>query len=106
MLLWNWLLCNVLQLVETYETFGTYEAPGVGTYYFTVVAYNRALDHSDPVCSDGVTIDTTVPTIKEVTVDNTVVKGGLITDVAKTNYWILSSDRTLRWIANHTLDCM
>ncbi|XP_063399976.1 uncharacterized protein LOC134684607 [Mytilus trossulus] len=96
-----------VDLVETYETFGTYTAPGVGgTYFFTVVAYNRALDHSDPVCSDGVTIDTTEPTIKEVTVDNTVVKGGLVTDVAKTNYWILSSDRTLRLIPNTTPDCI
>ncbi|CAC5414424.1 unnamed protein product [Mytilus coruscus] len=92
-------------LVETYETFATYTAPGIGTYFFTVVAYNRALDHSDPVCSDGVTIDTTVPTIKEVTVNNTIVKGGLVTDVAKTNYWILSSDRTLRLIANPTTEC-
>lgn len=91
------------QVIETYETSGTFTAPGTGTYFFTVVAYNRALEASDPVCSDGVTIDTAVPTISEITIENVLVKGGLVTD--GTNYWILSTDRTLRKIANHTSDC-
>lgn len=91
-------------MIETYETSGTFEAPGNGTYYFTVVAYNRALEASEPVCSDGVTIDTTVPTISEVNIENVLVKGGLVFD--GTDYWILSTDRTLRKIANHTADCV
>lgn len=93
-----------MKLVETYETSGSYTAPRSGTYYFTVVAYNRALDASDPVCSDGVTIDTTVPQIKEVTVENAFIQGGLVAD--NSSYWILSSDRTRRRISSPTAECM
>ena len=95
-----------MKLVETYETSGSYTAPESGTYYFTVVAYNRALDASDPVCSDGVTIDTTVPKIKEVTVENAFIQGGLVAAADNSSYWILSSDRTRRRISSPTAECM
>ena len=44
-----------------YNTFVSYEAPNEGTFYISVVAVNRAKDSSNVVCSDGVTIMTTVP---------------------------------------------
>ncbi|XP_063415906.1 uncharacterized protein LOC134697555 [Mytilus trossulus] len=93
-------------LVETYNTFGSHTASGDGTYYFTVVAYNRALDPSDPVCSDGVTIDSSVPAVQEIVVENSRITGGLITDSTCTNYYILRSDRTRRLITNVTADCV
>ena len=96
----------VLQVVETYNTYGSHTASGDETYYFTVVAYNRALDPSDPVCSDGVTIDSSVPGVKEVVVKDSLITGGLVTDANQTNYYILGSDRVRRMIANPTADCM
>ncbi|XP_071123148.1 uncharacterized protein [Mytilus edulis] len=93
-------------VTETYNNFGSYTADGDGTYYFTVVAYNRALDPSEPVCSDGVTIDSSIPGVKEVMVEDAVITGGLITDTNQTNYYILSSQRVRRMIANVTADCI
>ncbi|CAC5360418.1 unnamed protein product [Mytilus coruscus] len=93
-------------LVETYNTFGSHTASVDGTYYFTVVAYNRALDPSDPVCSDGVTIDSTVPGVQEIIVENSRITGGLIKDSTSTNYYILGSDRMRRLITNVTADCV
>ncbi|XP_076086914.1 uncharacterized protein LOC143057491 [Mytilus galloprovincialis] len=46
---------------DTVNTFAMYDAPSSGTYYVTVVAYNKAFHMSKPVCSDGVTITTTIP---------------------------------------------
>lgn len=94
------------QVVETYNTFGTETAPGDGTYYFTVVAYNRALDPSEPVCSDGVTIDSTVPGVKEVIISDAIITGGLVTDVNQSDFYILDSDRYRRTIKDSTPDCL
>ncbi|XP_052067298.1 uncharacterized protein LOC127706680 [Mytilus californianus] len=97
---------NNTNIVETYNTFGSHTVSGDGTYYFTVVAYNRALDPSEPVCSDGVTIDSSVPGVKEVVVKDAVITGGLVTDVNQTSYYILGSDRIRRLIPNPTVDCV
>ncbi|XP_071123054.1 uncharacterized protein [Mytilus edulis] len=97
---------NNTNIVETYNTFGSHTVIGDGTYYFTVVAYNRALDPSEPVCSDGVTIDSSVPRVKEVVVKDAVITGGLVTDVNQTSYYILGSDRVRRLIQNPTSDCV
>ncbi|XP_076113973.1 uncharacterized protein LOC143082259 [Mytilus galloprovincialis] len=97
---------NNTDIVETYNTYGSHTVSGDGTYYFTVVAYNRALDPSEPVCSDGVTIDSSVPGVKEVVVKDAVITGGLVTDVNQTSYYILGSDRVRRLIQNPTADCV
>ena len=70
------------------------------------MAYNRALEPSDPVCSDGVTIDSSVPGVKEVIVKDSLITGGLVTDLTQTNYYILGSDRVRRLISNVTADCV
>ncbi|CAC5360413.1 unnamed protein product [Mytilus coruscus] len=93
-------------LVETYNTFGSHTASVDGTYYFTVVAYNRALDPSDPVCSDGVTVDSSVPGVQEIVVENSQITGGLIKDSTSTNYYILGSNRMRRLIPNPTAVCV
>ncbi|XP_069134359.1 uncharacterized protein [Argopecten irradians] len=38
-----------------------------GQYFVTVVAYNNAMESSDPVCSDGIVLDKTPPLITNVT---------------------------------------
>ena len=95
-----------MKVVETYNTFGSHTASGDGTYYFTVVAYNRALDPSEPVCSDGVTIDSSVPGVKELLVKNARITGGLVTDSTKSDFYILGSDRFRRVISNVTEECV
>ena len=42
------------------------DSPGV--YHVTVVAYNAAMEPSKPVCSDGVTVDTTEPEVRKTSV--------------------------------------
>ena len=92
--------------METYNTFGSHTVASDGTYYFTVVAYNRALEKSDPVCSDGITIDSSKPGVKEVVVKDSRITGGLVTDTTNTFYYILGSDRVRRLISNPTADCV
>ena len=50
----------------TDDTFATIDVSETGTYYITVVAYNEALEPSTPVCSDGITIDTTPPQVQPI----------------------------------------
>ena len=54
--------------METTNTWATWTAPSIGTYYVTVVAYNHALQPSLPACSDGITIDQSAPVISEVVI--------------------------------------
>ncbi|CAC5386466.1 unnamed protein product [Mytilus coruscus] len=93
-------------IVETYNNFGSHTVSGDGTYYFTVVAYNRALDPSEPVCSDGVTIDSSVPGVKEVVVKDSLITGGVVKDPDNVDYYILGPDRVRRLIPNPTADCI
>lgn len=59
----------------------------------TVVAYNRAYAMSKPVCSDGVTITTIVPSVKNVVVMNARTKHRLVRDVDGNEWYI---DKTLQ----------
>lgn len=76
-----------------------------GQYYICVVAYNRALEPSEPVCSDGVTVTTTKPSVQEVNIEGASITGGLVTDKTKTNFWIVTSNRFRRLIKDPTSDC-
>ena len=49
---------------------------GEGTYYLTVVAWNAALSPSTPVCSDGLTVDTTPPLFEGVFIPGGMVEAG------------------------------
>ncbi|XP_078589451.1 uncharacterized protein LOC144869806 [Branchiostoma floridae x Branchiostoma japonicum] len=73
---------------NTTSTYVTWETPHPGIYYCTVVAFNRALEPSAPVCSDGVTVDTTPPVLREVVVDNAHYKPGLLRD-GEGNVWMV-----------------
>nr|XP_034301655.1 uncharacterized protein LOC105322112 [Crassostrea gigas] len=93
-------------LHETYSVHATHTVTSEGTYYICVVAYNRALEPSEPVCSDGVTVTTAVPSVQEVDIEGATVIGGLVTDENKSNVWIVTKNRYRRLIRNVTADCL
>lgn len=84
----------------------THTVTSEGTYYICVVAYNRALEPSEPVCSDGVTVTTVVPSVQEVDIEGATVIGGLVTDENKSNVWIVTKNKYRRLIRNVTADCL
>lgn len=59
-------LCVVVQVTETVSNEAVWLAPAPGIYFATVVAYNSALRPSAPVCSNGITIDSSPPIITRV----------------------------------------
>lgn len=83
-----------------------HEVSSEGTYYACVVAYNRALEPSKPVCSDGVTVTTAIPKVKEVAISGAFVKGGLVTDAFKSSVWVLEDTRVRKLINNPTKNCV
>ena len=60
------IVCVVVQVIETLSTEAVWQAPSPGTYFASVVAYNRALRPSTPVCSNGITIDHSPPVITRI----------------------------------------
>ncbi|KAK3581570.1 hypothetical protein CHS0354_031918 [Potamilus streckersoni] len=92
------------QTFETTTTYATFTAPKEGKYYITVAAYNHALEHSDPVCSDGVVIDTFSPSVIEVEVTGARAMPGLVKD-NQGNIWVLSRDRFIRKVFRPTQAC-
>ncbi|XP_069133969.1 uncharacterized protein [Argopecten irradians] len=93
-------------VVETTDTDVTYTAGAEGTYFITVVAYNHALEPSTPVCSDGVTVDSGVTSVSEISVATAMVRGGLVTDSGATAVWILDTDRSIRKLSTVTPACL
>ena len=77
---------------ETTLTYASRTVSGPGTYHCTVVAYNTALEPSEPVCSDGVTVDTTAPEIHGVSIENSWTTGGLVRD-STGNVWYIDRNR-------------
>ncbi|XP_061176006.1 uncharacterized protein LOC133184957 [Saccostrea echinata] len=93
-------------LKETYATYATHTVATEGKYYVCVVAYNRALEPSKPVCSDGVTVTTEVPVVSEVDISSAHVRESIVTDIGRTTYWLVNRNRHRILIANPTKDCM
>ena len=69
-----------------------WDAPGEGSYYVTVVAYNNALQPSLPVCSDGITVDLTPPVLMGVLIPGARVRPGLVVDNNR-QFWLVERDR-------------
>ncbi|KAK7500608.1 hypothetical protein BaRGS_00008183, partial [Batillaria attramentaria] len=90
----------------TYGTTASWEAPGPGTYYVTVVAYNSAIEPSDPVCSDGVTVDVTAPAVSEVYVEGAYIAAGLVRQVDSDNIWLVDVDRRRRLVDSPDQACL
>ncbi|CAH1250566.1 Hypp8875 [Branchiostoma lanceolatum] len=80
----------------TTELQHSFTASSPGTYYCTVVAFNRALSASDPVCSDGILYDTSPPSITNIVIENIRARTGAIKDGGG-NVWMV--DDQLRKVA-------
>jgi hypothetical protein len=92
-------------LNETYSTEAIHKVTSEGTYYACVVAYNRALEPSKPVCSDGVTVTSAVPKVREVVISRAYVQGGLVTDIHRNIFWVLEKRRFRKLVRHPTPDC-
>ncbi|VDI13269.1 Hypothetical predicted protein, partial [Mytilus galloprovincialis] len=75
----------------TYNTYATYNATSEGIYFISVTAVNRASESSKVVCSDGVTVTTTIPFIKDFVFGDIKAKGQLLKDHNDT-WWLLDSN--------------
>ena len=68
-------------------------APISGRYFASVVSYNRALEPSKVVCSDGITIDNTPPQVTSIDIKDARIKPGLVEDTLSGEVWFVDSDR-------------
>ncbi len=75
-------------MIRTDNTFASWTAPAPGKYFVTVVAYNRAIDPSDPVCSDGVVIDNTDPILGGIFLANSRFKTGIVKNTAGDVFYV------------------
>ncbi|XP_053401094.1 uncharacterized protein LOC123523194 isoform X2 [Mercenaria mercenaria] len=94
------------KIIKTYETSATFTVQEVGKYYVTVVAYNHALGVSKPVCSDGVTIDSTPATVSEVVVKDAVTLNGILKDETTGDVFLLKKNREIEQINAPSQDCI
>ncbi|XP_046570884.1 uncharacterized protein LOC124279133 [Haliotis rubra] len=92
------------QVTETYSTRAAWSAPTPEKYHVTVVAYNRALEASDPVCSDGVTVDVTPPAVGQIAVASCNIVPGLVTTSAGT-VWYIDNQRRRSQITEPDTQC-
>lgn len=74
------------------------------TYYTTVVAYNGAYLASDPVCSDGVTIDTQSPLFTGVHIPEAKVHEGVVT--SEGDVWVIHRNRERSKVDSPGLACI
>ncbi|KAK3612523.1 hypothetical protein CHS0354_024495 [Potamilus streckersoni] len=91
-------------MVETYATTAVFNASSEGTYFLTVAAYNHALEPSKPVCSDGISIDTSLPLVSEIHIEHVRIRGGLVKDV-NDSIWYLDENRNLYKVTNASMSC-
>ena len=90
------------ETIQTTDTNATWVAPTTGTFYVTVVAFNRALHPSSPICSDGVTIDMTPPTLRIPLAD---IQPGLALD-GEGNVWFINTTREREMVGPLTEECV
>lgn len=82
----------------------SYDAPNEGTFYISVVAVNRAKDSSNVVCSDGVTITTTVPYVTDFVLERARTSSRFVRDTNGTE-WLLDSTLKKHMIKNGSHRC-
>ncbi|XP_070573758.1 uncharacterized protein [Ptychodera flava] len=92
-------------LLTTTSTQAEWTVPLPDRYHCTVIAYNRAMQPSNPVCSDGVTVDASEPIITDVVVDDIYIKAGLVQDGNGT-VWFISENRERQRVLNASEACM
>ncbi len=89
-------------VVQTMEEYASWLAPGDGTYYVTVVAYNNALQPSEPVCSDGITVDNVSPVFEGIRIPGSVVEPGLVVSWSLGEVWLVEGDRQRVYVGRAT----
>ncbi|KAL8561571.1 hypothetical protein ACOMHN_024807 [Nucella lapillus] len=101
-----WRRQGQLLVTETYDQFASYTAQGDGTYFVTVVAFNRAREPSMPVCSDGVIVDTVPPTMGQFFVEGAhIAPGVLISSAGGSDVWFMDQHRRLRLVDSPDQAC-
>lgn len=89
----------------TYDNTAEFRATRSGKYHMTVMAFNHALAHSKPVCSDGVTIDSAPAVVSEVVVHGAVTASGLIRDSSNNKVYILHRNREIEEVTDLSNYC-
>lgn len=74
-----------LQLNKTYSINTIHKISSKKTYYIYIITYNKTLKPSKPIYSNKITITTTIPKIKKITISNTFIKNKLITNNFKSS---------------------
>ncbi|XP_070573738.1 uncharacterized protein [Ptychodera flava] len=92
-------------LMTTISTQAEWTVPLPDRYHCTVIAYNRAMQASNPVCSDGVTVDASEPIITDVVVDDIYIKAGLVNDGNGT-VWFIDENRERKRVLHASEACM
>ena len=76
-------------MVRTTSTHASWTAPSPGKYFITVIAYNRALEPSAPVCSDGVVVDTSPPSLSDIEIGSSRMWPGVAAQRNDQRVWYL-----------------
>ncbi|XP_022102003.1 uncharacterized protein LOC110985345 [Acanthaster planci] len=92
------------RMTRTTSTHASWTAPSPGLYYVTVIAYNRALEPSEPVCSDGVVIDTSPPELSQIALGYARMWPGLAKD-AEGRVWFINEHRRKTEVLNASSGC-
>ncbi|XP_038051300.1 uncharacterized protein LOC119724354 isoform X2 [Patiria miniata] len=92
------------EMTRTTSTHASWTAPSPGQYYVTVIAYNRALEPSEAVCSDGVVIDTSPPELTQIAISYARMWPGLAKD-AEGRVWFINEHRRKMELMDASSDC-
>ncbi len=90
--------------IDTVETSFTWSPTSPGTYYTTVVAFNGAYLASDPVCSDGITIDREPPVFTGLYIPGARVQEGIVT--LNEEVWLIHENRERSLVESPNSDCI
>ncbi|XP_076089761.1 uncharacterized protein LOC143060892 [Mytilus galloprovincialis] len=75
----------------TYNTSATCNASSEGTFFISVTAVNKAAESSNVVCSDGVTVSTVIPFIKDFVIEGAKARNQILKDYNGI-WWLLDSN--------------
>ncbi|XP_033747031.1 uncharacterized protein LOC117332255 [Pecten maximus] len=81
---------NTILTDETTLTSVRLSLPEEGKYYTTVVAYNNAMEPSQPVCSDGILLDRTAPIVENLTLQSATMKETIL--CSDGSAWLITSN--------------
>ena len=84
---------------ETLETSVSYRAEVPHKYFTSVIAYNGAMEPSDPVCSTGLVYDLTPPELQNITIFPASFPNSIVCTAEETNYF-LHSDGQIQKLDN------